>query len=103
MEAKKSKASDIHVKFMNDIKDLGPSSFMAPLNFLNSTLGPIRMDEPPFPSLVGPPFYGPGLVSEVKAIWANLATIIFLGPLVTPSKLSPGGFQLPSCTTDCGM
>ncbi|MBW0491957.1 hypothetical protein O181_031672 [Austropuccinia psidii MF-1] len=35
MEAKESRESDMHIKFLNQIKVLGPHSIMAPLKVLN--------------------------------------------------------------------
>ncbi|MBW0491688.1 hypothetical protein O181_031403 [Austropuccinia psidii MF-1] len=58
-----------------------------------------RVDLPSNP-WKAPLFYEPVLVSEVQDIWANMATSIILGPLVTPSKLDPGGLQLPPRTAD---
>ncbi|MBW0480941.1 hypothetical protein O181_020656 [Austropuccinia psidii MF-1] len=52
----------------------GPFSIMDLLKVLSSLLGPISKCGHPLQSLEAPPFfYGPGLVSEVQAIWANLA------------------------------
>ncbi|MBW0554798.1 hypothetical protein O181_094513, partial [Austropuccinia psidii MF-1] len=78
---------------------------MAPLNILNSILGPKSNGEHPIQSLGGPPFFlcGPGLVSAVQAIWSTLATIIFLGPPLSPSKLGPGGIQFPPNSADFGL
>ncbi|MBW0493353.1 hypothetical protein O181_033068 [Austropuccinia psidii MF-1] len=65
-------------------------------------MAPISKAGPPFQSLGSPLFLVLDLSKQFQTIWANLATIIVLDTLVTPSKLGPGGLQFPPWTADCG-
>ncbi|MBW0477449.1 hypothetical protein O181_017164 [Austropuccinia psidii MF-1] len=83
-------------------------------HFKALNMGPISILDPnqqgwtSLPILGRSPFMVLDWSHKLQAIWANLAIIIILGPLVTPSKLGPGdqislgGLQLPHVPSHMG-